>query len=194
SNGHFCIRYREVGSIHDVAGMSAFAPRNDIAVFDQSDSSRSHRSVAGKTIEVSSRLCYILGLMGLKLSDYILLMLNPTINMQVGDFVRFPVLIPAQPDWVIAVVRENIQLAKLDWDSLETSWNFQFNPLVSIHTYLEKYRDIIGEGEACSEEMCDRNQLSEYYAAYKTLANHLFDRLLRNEQELNQFFLFLSMV
>jgi len=65
TSGGFSIRYREAGSIHDVSGMSAFT-------------------------EDRHRLLYMLGLMGSKVSGYIFKILNPTINLQVGNFSDFP--------------------------------------------------------------------------------------------------------
>ena len=106
TSGGFSARYRKAGSIHDVAGMSAFSQDQD-------------------------ELLYILAIVNSKLSDYIFKMLNPTLNLQVGDFKNFPVVDDARAkESSLSIVRENIELAKEDWDSYETSWDFKRNPLI----------------------------------------------------------------
>ena len=101
------MRYRETGSIHDVSGMSAYAKNN------QSD------------------LFYCMSIMNTKLGDYILRMVNPTINLQVGNAAQFPILVLSenQSESVWPLVNECIKLTKSDWDKNDTSWNFSISPL-----------------------------------------------------------------
>lgn len=104
TSGGFSIRYREVGSIHDVAGMSAFSNNHD-------------------------KLMYILGLMSTKISNFIFKMLNPTINLQIGDFNNFPVLF-SEDEQIIKLVEENISIAKQEWNSYEEAWEFKKHPFL----------------------------------------------------------------
>ena len=57
--------------------------------------------------------------------------MNPTINLQVKDVKAFPILFDddAMPA-VTAVAEENIALCREDWDSFETSRDFQRHPLL----------------------------------------------------------------
>ena len=107
TSGGFSMRYRETGSIHDVSGMSAYAKNN------QSD------------------LFYCMSIMNTKLGDYILRMVNPTINLQVGNAAQFPILVLSenQSESVWPLVNECIKLTKSDWDKNDTSWNFSISPL-----------------------------------------------------------------
>jgi hypothetical protein len=105
TSGGFSIRYREVGSIHDVAGMSAFSNNHD-------------------------KLMYILGLMSTKISNFIFKMLNPTINLQIGDFNNFPVLF-SEDERIIKLVEENIAIAKEEWNSYEETWEFKKHPFLT---------------------------------------------------------------
>lgn len=106
TSGKFSIRYRIPGSIHDVNGMSAFSKNHTL-------------------------LMYILALTSTHIADYIFKILNPTISLQVGDFNNFPVLANknATPK-VVKNAEMNIELAKHDWDSFETSWDFKRHPMI----------------------------------------------------------------
>lgn len=140
----FSIRYRLPGGVHDVSGMSAFENGN-------------------------ANLKYVLGIMGTKISDYIFRMLNPTINLQAGDFKNFPVLIKNEPDnKIIKLVDENIVISKLDWDMHETSWDFVKSPLLS--------NKVDG-------------RVATAYERYKAEVNERFEALKENEEELNRLFI-----
>ncbi|HHX36612.1 MAG TPA: BREX-1 system adenine-specific DNA-methyltransferase PglX [Clostridiaceae bacterium] len=165
SSSSFSIRYREPGSIFDVAGMSAFS--------DQSHD-----------------LLYALALMGTKLSDHILQMINPTINMQVGDFLRFPVIFMKDPERAICIAKENIELSRLDWNSFETSWDFRGHSLLFTEEFVSSYYTIIGHEPPVAERKTARSMLlKDRYDIYKKICNRLFDRMKQNETELNRMFI-----
>lgn len=143
TSGGFSIRYREAGSIHDVAGMSAFSNNHN-------------------------KLMYLLGLMSTKISNYVFKILNPTINLQVGDFNNFPVLsTDSKP--IINIVEKSIDISKQDWNSFETSWDFKKHPLLA-H---KKEADTV-EGA---------------FTNWSAFANQQFNQLKANEEELNRIFI-----
>lgn len=74
-------------------------------------------------------LYYILGVLNTPVGNYIFKLLNPTISLQIGNFQSFPVLIEHK-EYTEKKSKENIILAKKDWDESETSWNFKKNYLV----------------------------------------------------------------
>ncbi|NLL65289.1 MAG: BREX-1 system adenine-specific DNA-methyltransferase PglX, partial [Clostridiaceae bacterium] len=175
----FAIRYRQPGSIPDVAGMSAFSENHE-------------------------ELLYVLGLMGSKVSNYILQMLNPTINMQVGNFNNFPVLRCAANVEVTNLVRNNVKIAKFDWDTFETSWDFEINPLVSLGHYLEKAEQCIpgivaktGQNLPAQiplEKLRESYRLrkinvSQSFELYKNITNAVYAQLKSNEERLNEIFI-----
>ena len=151
----FSIRYRTQGSIHDVSGMSAF--------------SESH-----------TQLMYILGLMSTKVANYIFKMLNPTINLQIGDFNNFPVLLTENYD-VIGLVNDSIKIAKQDWDAFETSWDFKRHPLID------------GTGlktdNTSSEDGSGLYTIEEAYKNWEQKTSELFKKLKFNEEKLNKIFI-----
>nr|MCX3324326.1 SAM-dependent methyltransferase [Bacillus paranthracis] len=66
--------------------------------------------------------------------NYILSFINPTVSYQIGDIKRCPKIIDI-PDFkkkmIRSIVRNNIDLSKLDWDSFETSWDFGMHPFIN---------------------------------------------------------------
>lgn len=101
TSGGLSVRYREYGSIHDVSGMSAFSNKTE-------------------------NIFYCLGILNSPIGNNILKLLNPTINSQVGDFEKIPIIYDDKvKSLTIDKVKKCINLSKLDWDSEEISWDFK---------------------------------------------------------------------
>ena len=169
TSGGFSIRYRESGSIHDVSGMSAFS-------------------------EDKLRLKYILGIMGTKISNFVFNMLNPTVNLQVGDFNNFPVIENEQiKPKVISIVDDCIKISKYDWNTFETAWDFKVSPLVNFERYVEEFENVkIGENGNVENKKIEKTQITvieEAYSQYKEFTNNQFLKLKKNEEELNIIFI-----
>lgn len=139
----FSMRYRNSGGINDVSGMSAF----DNGKIDPR---------------------YILGLMNTPVAEYIFSILNPTINVQVGDFKNFPVLMPDvdKQKKILKIVDENIKLSKIDWDMNEISWDFAISPLIK-----------------------KEGRIPDVYETYKEKVNKRFDCIKENEETLAKLFI-----
>ena len=73
-------------------------------------------------------LIKILGFLNSNCCQMMLEILNPTINIQIGDIGNLPIL--DIKDDVYNFVSYNIAYSKSDWDSYETSWDFKRHPLV----------------------------------------------------------------
>ena len=76
---------------------------------------------------------YYLGLLNCKIAMEVLYFISPTINYQVGNLSNIPVLLPTENSTktiINTLVEENISLSKADWDSFETSWDFEGHPLI----------------------------------------------------------------
>ena len=93
-------RYKPMGHIFDVAGMSCFSQTN---------------------------LLYLLALCNTKVVMKILEIIAPTINYQCGDIANIPVIVTAKESK--QNIEKRVESRK-DWDSFETSWDFKRNPLV----------------------------------------------------------------
>ena len=76
-------------------------------------------------------LTYILALMNTKVVDEMLLILAPTLDYHEGPMSKVPTVIDADKKEVVGdISKNNIAIAKDNWDSCETSWDFKRNPLV----------------------------------------------------------------
>lgn len=105
TSGGLSARFREFGSIHDVSGMSAFSTKTD-------------------------NIYNALAIINSPVGDKVMKLLNPTINSQVGDFQKIPVVIDEESaNEVQSMVKEAIEISKVDWDMNEFSWNFKNHPV-----------------------------------------------------------------
>ncbi len=74
---------------------------------------------------------YYLGFCNTELACEILQMLAPTINYQAGDIARLPIIMSNRYyEEITNLVKKCVQGAKNEWDSYETSWEFNRHPLV----------------------------------------------------------------
>ena len=106
---------------------------------------------------------YILGLGNSIISKYALEFINPTMNYQIGDIKRVPIIF--YKNKIIELVQQNINISKEEWDSRETSWDFKKLSLI------------------------DSKDLK---TAYENYCNHWRDnfvQLHKNEEELNRLFI-----
>ena len=131
----------------------------------------------GSSIIVNSEwIYYIIALLNSKVYLVFAQLLNPTISIQVKD-VRLMPLLCDMKEPITEIARENIKLAKNDWDSFETSWDFQVHPLV----------DVIAHGG----KFFDRSNidLAECYSLWKAECDERFNRLKANEEKINRVFI-----
>ena len=74
--------------------------------------------------------CAVLGMLNSKVGHEILSALNPTLQLNVGEVLDSPLVLPENPDKILDLTHRNIELSANDWDSYETSWDFKRHPLV----------------------------------------------------------------
>ena len=107
SSSYFGVRYTDDGFIFDVAGSSLFAKQE--------------------------LLNFILSFLCSKLTPLLLNSLNPTLNFQVGNLKNLPLPLSLLESNLSKLDKNTSSLkrfAKSDWDSFETSWNFNGLPLL----------------------------------------------------------------
>ena len=75
------------------------------------------------------KLKYIIGFLNSKLCQLYLSLLNESLNYNQGDIAKLPIIFE-NVDLVVAKVVTSIDIVKKDWDSFETSWDFQHHPLL----------------------------------------------------------------
>ena len=137
---------------------SSFRYLPPIGVFD----------MGGPSIIKVEHLEYILGLLNSKIADDFFRMVNPTINLQNKDVKAFPIIIPDSKivEKITNIVNDNIELAKEDWNSFETSWDFKRNSLIKIKN----------------------GSIKNNYIEYEKINNNNYNKMKNNEIILNDLF------
>lgn len=151
SSGNIAFRYYPNGFIFDVAGCCMYSEK------------------------VS--LYRLLGLLNSKIAKYYLTMLSPTINFEAGHVNSIPVFMDSLTPQIEAIVKKCIELSKNDWDSFETSWDFESDPIVR---------------KALSRGHWDANEPITIESVYGFVAQdfeEIFEKLKENEEELNRIFI-----
>jgi hypothetical protein len=82
----------------------------------------------GPSIIVHDRLVEILSLLNSKVAAFSFSVFNPSINLQVKDIKSFPLIFSSNPE-VKKCAEEDLAIAKDDYDSRETSFEFKKMPL-----------------------------------------------------------------
>ena len=131
-------RYYPKGFLYDVTGMSYFINE--------------------------SKQKNLLGVLNNKLIYTITKILNPTLHLQIGDLVKVPYFI-IKNEKFNNLVQQNISISKEEWDSRETSWDFEKLSLV------------------------DGKDLKSAYENYCSHWRDNFVQLHKNEEELNRLFI-----
>lgn len=142
TSGNFSCRYMKDGSLWDVAGSSIFQNGN-------------------------IPLKYICALMNSKVAQLFFDVTNPTINYQVMNIIALPFINSQNINYIDKYANDNIILSKSDWDSFETSWDFEVHPLVKNHV----------------------STISEAYNLWSKECEERFNQLKSNEEELNRIFI-----
>lgn len=100
---------------------------------------------------------YILGLLNSKVFYEVVKFFNSTVNFQVKDIRSMPLII--QNRSIINSLSEKcVESEKNDWDSYETSWNFQINPLIEANNsnnHAGILSDAYGKLRAIWEKQCE---------------------------------------
>lgn len=122
-------------------------------------------SDAGPTIYNSSNPNYILALLSSSVGSYYFKVLCPGFKFDTGAVGKFPVILCESKE-IDLFVNENIITSKKDWDSRETSWNFETSPLIN-----------------------DSESLSQGYSKWHDQVSKDFFQLHANEEELNRIFI-----
>ena len=132
----------------------------------------------------------ILGFLNAKCCQHFLNILNPTQNKQIGDIGNLPIL-SLEGGQIDTLVDRCIMLSRADWDSFETSWDFQLHPIVRHKpAYLHDMRvyGAPGSGFEVGREI-HAGTIEQAYMAWWHEANERFAQLKANEEELNRIFI-----
>ena len=129
--------------------------------------------------------------------EYVRPLLNPTIHFKPGNYLNLPYKNVANNS-IAELSQQNISLSKQDWDSHETSWDFQCNELLSVddQTYMDNINNYIEDHyKETGERLCidpaapQLDSLAWRIEQYKQKWEHKFKQLHENEEELNRQFI-----
>lgn len=145
SSGSFSSRFFPHGFLFDNSGSSLFAE-------DLNDTYR------------------IQGILSTKIAQSIFPLINPTLNYQPGTIGMLPIkesLAKEIDEQIIEYVKENISIAKVEWDSFETSWDFDKHPIMKFPS----------------------SKIDKAFEHWIDFANHQFNKLKSNSSNINQIYL-----
>ncbi|MDA8228621.1 MAG: BREX-1 system adenine-specific DNA-methyltransferase PglX [Desulfitobacterium hafniense] len=141
----FSVRFSPPGALFDVGGSSVFVSKENIY--------------------------YLTGLLCSKLAYDFLKIINPTMNFQVGNIGDLPVIFPKctkVKEKVEFLVRQNIQIVKDNWDSFESSPDFNLHPFIRF--------------------MDSSRALNNAYLNWEQYCKEQYNKLKDNELELEHIF------
>ena len=75
----------------------------------------------------------MLGIGNSEMARVMLTAIAPTLNFEIGQVASLPILDLAKSDCDAARVETLVATSKEDWDSFETSWNFEASPIIKAH-------------------------------------------------------------
>lgn len=165
TSGGFSVRYYDSSFMFNVAGISCFPSKDDMP--------------------------FLLAFLNTKLANGITKIINPTINMNVGDVAKLPIInLSRELDNVN--VKSNVTtclgFSKMDWDSYETSWDFAANPLIAAWNWeREKAGDL--SVEATSYDLPSDGTLQGIYEKVRAGWAANCEEMRRLETENNRIFI-----
>lgn len=141
---------------------------------------------------------YVLGFLNSKVSRNLLKAINPTVNANPGDIGQIPLIKDNGNNIISELTKQCVAISRYDWDSHETSWDFQRNPLweQQLDIILDEMRErgVFSEDATIDDigpfNLPDLLQPLEILVEnYKSEWEDLFYQLHRNEEELNRQFI-----
>lgn len=97
--------------------------------------------------------------------------LNPTNNFTISSISNIPIIDTNINNNIDYMVLQNIKLAKMDWDSFETSWDFKLHPLLKIK----------------SDE--NEQKMKLIFDLWEIQCAKAFKQLKANEEDINRIFI-----
>lgn len=138
----------------------------------------------GSCLFTSNDLAFIQGFLNSAVCKAFLTM-QPTINTQPGTIGALPLKESVRTEEIDELVVSCRDLSRSDWDTLETSWDFQSHPLVFDLKQKKEYAD----SQWSSDRLAKCSSLAWLYERWATECENRFQQLKDNEEELNRIFI-----
>lgn len=132
------------------------------------------------------KILYVLGFLNSKVANMLLKVVNPTLNTNIKDVLGLPICLDHQYlEYVKFIVERCIESSCRDWDSFETSWDFNRYALAPSHRQLFEQQS----SQFAESRMKKFGLISWHYDKWKQECEQRFLQLKRNEEELNRIFI-----
>lgn len=133
-----------------------------------------------------ANLGYILALANSSVASELVQIINPTQNFSEGPIGAVPV-IKSQEDFnsIHAYKDTCVMLARTDWDSFETSWDFEWHPLAPS---ARERAEQLSYGMNSDARAASVSLISERFKRWSADCDERFNQLKANEEELNRIF------
>lgn len=163
STGYFGARLSDQGAVFDVSGSTLFS-------------------------EMDLRI--LLGYLCSNVADYLLKIINPTINYSNGVISKLPIKLDDSME-ALTLVEECIKIAKEDWNQFETSWDFKCNTLCNLATTGKKVEGLCKEWLNKSNNMFSRLKeceeiINRKYVSLFGLENEVSIEVPENEVKISR--------
>ena len=133
---------------------------------------------------------YVLGFLNTKIPRKFIEQFNPTLNTYASDICNLPFVDISDRSLVVSISTGCVEIARADWDSFETSWDFQQHPFI-------RHQQVLWD---CTAVACTlagigikpTNAMSPLEICYHLWEAECLDRfnqLKTNEEELNRIFI-----
>ena len=132
---------------------------------------------SGPMIFSDTYLKYVLGLTNSVVFDDFMKLFSQGLSKGSGHFSNVPFICSKQNE-IETTVESNVSISKLDWDSHETSWDFEANAIVTLRN--EKVAE--GGMEASFS-------IEDFLKQFEAIWEERFYQLHKNEEELNRQFI-----
>ncbi len=123
--------------------------------------------------QTESDTFYLLALFNTKVTQRFLNIFNPSISLQAGDFEKLPVIIGPCRERIEELSKKNVEIAKFDWDSRETSLEFLCHPLINQGSLIKNAFDIFAKkmSAAIDESLQNERKLNQLFAETYSIGN-----------------------
>jgi len=121
---------------------------------------------------------YLLSLTNSVCFNHILSFWATTMDYKPGNFAAFPYINVKDTNVIDRITDENIKISQNDWDSFETSWDFQRHPLLKV-----------GKDTWWNESDIKNHRIEDSFNFWRYHTDSQFTKLKANEEELNHIFI-----
>lgn len=116
----------------------------------------------------------LLGFLNSKIANEILKIINPTLSFPINSIASLPLINKKHDKSIDNLATTLINISKTDWDSFETSWDFQYHQLLNYSAFKNDF---------------DANKIEMAFDRWTDFTNEQFAQLKYNEEELNRIFI-----